>query len=194
MPGATTQTFTVSLGPSKGGLLPTPGLTAQLRDIDGVVTGSAVTTGFVDLGGGNYSWTGSIPDKFRGSVSFAVVGGSSVLGVVPINPEEIDLITEIHSAVTYGSGGVLVDHNYGGTDALRYVSPDNQGIAFAEIKAFASSDYAAGNRSGAYVQGRTQTGSDGRWKTPLALSAGSYKLVFSLPGRYGPDVHSLTVT
>src|SRR5947199_280344 len=44
---------------------------AQLVDTIGVNTGSAVTTGFVALGGGQYQWTGTIPPAFRGSVVFS---------------------------------------------------------------------------------------------------------------------------
>lgn len=56
---------------------------AQLLDTAGSNVGSAVTTGFVHLGTGNYSWVyASFPDGFRGTVRFT----SSPTGLVRYAP------------------------------------------------------------------------------------------------------------
>ena len=47
-----------------------------------------------------------------------------------------------------GSGSVAVDHNYGGADALRYVTQNGAGIEDAVVRAYLSSEYSQGNRGG----------------------------------------------
>lgn len=103
-------------------------------------------------------------------------------------------VTAARASELYGGGAVLVDHDYGAADALRYVTPASEPIAAAEIRAFLAEDYAAGRRGTAYVVGRTTTKTDGRWRTPMFLDAGAYTLVFHKPKAYGPNVVELTVT
>jgi hypothetical protein len=71
-----------------------------------------------------------------------------------------------------GNGDVAVDHDYGGTDALRFTLDDASPIDDALVTAYA----------GNVANGQTRTGSDGRWISPLMLDAGSYSIVFSKPG------------
>lgn len=49
---------------------------AQLLNTDGTSNGSSVSTGFVNIGAGNYSWTGTIPASFQGTVKFTSAGSS----------------------------------------------------------------------------------------------------------------------
>lgn len=194
MPGSTTQVFTISLGPNRTGLVASPGLVAQLRDQSGSAIGGPVTTGFGELGGGNYRWTATIPEGFRGTVDFKLFGGAAPLVALPINPEELEYIRDIRDSIGAGTGATLVDHDYGTIDALRYVDPSGNGIAFAEVKAIRTSDYQAGRRSNSYVKGRIVTDSDGRWQNPMNLFADTYTMIFYLPGAFGPDTRQVTVT
>ena len=92
-----------------------------------------------------------------------------------------------------GVGARSVDHNYGGTDALRYVAPGGAGIAGASIWAFNASDYSAGHTSAGFVIATATTGSDGRWLAPMMLNAGSYTLLFFKIGSFATTVQPLTV-
>jgi len=64
-------------------------LSAQLVNTTGANVGSAVTTGFVDLGGGMYLWHyAAFPDGHRGAVKFS--SGGVLKAIAPINPEEAE--------------------------------------------------------------------------------------------------------
>jgi hypothetical protein len=64
-------------------------LQAQLVDITGVNVGSVVTTGFVEIGLGNYLWTyDQFPDNFGGGVIFSQISGP-LLAFTSINPIQI---------------------------------------------------------------------------------------------------------
>ena len=71
---------------------------------------------------------------------------------------------------TTGTGITPVNHDTGGTDALRYLAPDSSPVDGGGIVAFLKSSYDAGNF--ALPLGSTETRSDGRWKAPLMLDAG----------------------
>ena len=85
---------------------------------------------------------------------------------------------------------VLVNENYGGTDALRYVTPGGDPIVGAQIRLYLQSDYVA-NRLTAPV-GVTVTNQFGRWTNPLLVLPGyTYVVTFLQPGMYGPDTRTL---
>jgi hypothetical protein len=93
-----------------------------------------------------------------------------------------------------GTGDVLVDHDYGGTDALRVLEPGTEAsIGGVDIQAFLTEDYAAGRRSAAHRKGRTSSKADGRWQNPISLDQDDYTLVFSKAGLYSTRTVSLTV-
>ena len=86
-----TATIGIHLGSTRTGLV----LSAQLKDTAGANVGTAVTAGFVELGGGDYQWTyASFPDGFRGSAVFTA--GAVHQATASINPE--DFATAITSA------------------------------------------------------------------------------------------------
>ena len=73
---------------------------AQLIDTTGANVGSAVGTGFVDVGNGFYQWHyAAIPDAHRGGVKFYRLADSIVLAVASINPEEAEYTDSKISAV-----------------------------------------------------------------------------------------------
>lgn len=108
----------------------------------------------------------------------------------------IDL-TPLTSAAVYGTGTVLVDHDYGGTDNLRYTTREGSSINGAQVQAFLTADYDAGNRAANFVAGQIITNAEGRWPTPMALEPGDYTLVYFKRsvggGGYGPDTKEITV-
>lgn len=66
-------------------------LEAQLIDTVGASVGSAVTSGFVEVGLGNYLWTyAAFPDGFRGGVKFQLTGGGTLQAFVAVNPQDAE--------------------------------------------------------------------------------------------------------
>jgi hypothetical protein len=105
---AYTLTIGLALGSSQTGLT----LTAQLVDTTGANVGSAVTTGFVELGVGNYTWTyASFPDDFRGAIKFS--SGATLKAIAAVNPQEAEY-TDAKISTRLGTG-------YAGT--ITYTGP-----------------------------------------------------------------------
>ena len=84
-----TLDFALSLGSGKAGLAD---LRAQLVDTGGASVGAAVSTGFVEIGAGNYLWHyAAIPDSHRGGVKFySNATPATVLAFGALNPEEAE--------------------------------------------------------------------------------------------------------
>ena len=84
-----TLDFALALGSGKAGLAD---LRAQLVDTGGANVGSAVSTGFVEIGAGNYLWHyAAIPDSHRGGVAFySNATPATVLAFGAVNPEEAE--------------------------------------------------------------------------------------------------------
>jgi hypothetical protein len=177
-------TKTISLGSANTGLT----LAAQLYTSAGGTSGGPISTGFVEIGGGVYLWTGTIPDDFQGIVKFttgAIVvaasinttddpgnaGGSATgSGLYPIN----------HSGGTgLASATATIDGVASSTDCLRYLKPDATGAYGLTVNAYLKSDYDALTRT---PVGTTTTGSDGRWLAPLMLNSGTYYVISNDPG------------
>jgi hypothetical protein len=91
---AYTLDFAIALSASKAGL---SDLRAQLVDTAGADVGSAISTGFAEIGSGNYLWhCTTIPDAHRGGVKFYSLAASTViLAFAAINPEEAERVADI---------------------------------------------------------------------------------------------------
>jgi hypothetical protein len=112
-----TLDISLALGTSKAGLTD---LRAQLVDTAGANVGSAVSSGFSDMGQGNYLWHyASFPDGHRGGVKFySNAAPSTTLAFAAINPEEAEnvdtkvseLVASVwsHATRTLTSFGTLV--------------------------------------------------------------------------------------
>jgi len=87
---------------------------------------------------------------------------------------------------------MVINHDYGGKDALAYQTAGGQGVPGADVRVFCKSDYDDGKRSREFIVARTRTGAGGRWTHPVSLPPGQYVLVFSAP-KWGPDARELTV-
>lgn len=80
-----------------------------------------------------------------------------------------------------GAGPVVVDHNTGGADNLRYTY-SGAGVSGGTVRAYLQSEFLAGTYN---LLDQTTTGSDGRWALPMYLTAGNtYVLIFDKPGIY----------
>ena len=111
---SSTICISLGLGSSKTGL----SLQAQIVDFANIPVGGLVTTGFSEIGSGNYMWNYSLfPDSFRGGVKFYDQSSQSVvLSFVALNPvdfqttsgDDIKIIIG-HSDLTGISTGVLGD-------------------------------------------------------------------------------------
>lgn len=131
-----------------------------------------------DLGGGMLKLSLPVSTFALGStVAFTLchqAGGSSAPG-----DDRVYTTTARHWGRVRedGDSGTPVDHNTGGTDALRFTTEDGDGIA-GTVRAYVASDYAA-DPAAAMLRGRTKTGDDGRWLGPIYLTAGvAHRLTF----------------
>jgi hypothetical protein len=104
----------------------------------------------------------------------------------PIQIDDLDGLT--------GSGAVEVDHDYGGTDNLRYVTSSGIGIDGATVYAFLKEDYDAGHRSATHARARSLTNVDGRWAAPMMLDPAWYVMYFYKQNAWGPDTATIQVT
>jgi len=93
-----------------------------------------------------------------------------------------------------GTGAVMVNHDYGGTDNLRYVGPNGSGIENGSIICYLKEDYDAERRSRGFIIAETRTNVDGRWTREMYLTPGDYTLVFFKSGEYSPTVKEITVS
>ena len=79
-----------------------------------------------------------------------------------------------------------VDHNYGGIDALQFVTESGAAIPEAQIRIFRRPDFDAGRRDVPLFIVETRI--DGRWKRPVYLEPGmSYTLLFDKPSAFSSD-------
>lgn len=186
---------TVSFGGSKAGLL-TVGYT--LFNPNGSVNTTRTTAGIVSLGDGQYAAMVTYPDGFRGYIQWDT-GEVELLSVsAAVNPEEAENdkleLAKLNALPTTGDGAVPVNHNYGGTDALRYVTSSGAGIGDASVRAYLAVDYTAGHTEPSFVIATTTTGADGRWRQTLMLDTATYTFVFYKLQQFGPDTATIVVS
>lgn len=112
-------------------------------------------------------------------------GGSAYTGTQVVSPG-----VDITNLPADGDGKVLVNHNSGGADNLRYVY-QGSGVDGGIIRAYLTAEYVAGNYA---LRGHAATKTDGRWESPMYLSPGAYTFTLEKPGVYGVSVATLTVT
>jgi hypothetical protein len=93
-----------------------------------------------------------------------------------------------------GTGSVLVDHNYGGTDALTYQTATGLKIDNGVIWVFLSVDYVAGRTAAQYLVATSGTDVNGHWTHPVLLDPGAYTLLFFKQGQYDPTRQDITVS
>ncbi len=101
------HTFSIGLGIAQTGLT----LHAQLQAA-GVNVGSSITTGFTEIGAGNYELLASIPGDFRGSI-IIFNAANDVMTSGDINPpgDVLDLSVSGHSAGSVGAALARIGAN-----------------------------------------------------------------------------------
>jgi hypothetical protein len=134
---AYTSTFSMALGASKAGLT----LAAQIMDTTGANVGSEITAGFVEIGGGAYMLTASIPDSHRGGLKVYQSGvPATILAFAAINPEELEpetgggaitftyTLTSSVDAVPIADADVWVTSDLAGTNILASGKTNQNGV------------------------------------------------------------------
>lgn len=115
-----TLDYSIALGPGMTGLT----LAAQLVNTSGASVGSEVTTGFTEIGDGNYLWHyTAFPDGHRGGVKFYEDGApGTILAFAAINPEEAEYTDDYISDIAAGAGTIFpagaINFTYTITDSV----------------------------------------------------------------------------
>ena len=135
------------------------------------------------------SWRG-VP--LVNSVTMNLAAYTDAIYGVAINSDSRDTIAA--ELPTSGTGSIAVDHNYGGDDALTYVTREGCGVLGGTITAFRKTVYDDGLRGPEHAVAATTTLADGRWSYALKLDAGDYVLVAEKFGEFGPTVTVITVS
>ena len=86
-----TVTLPINLGDGNTGIT----LTGQLVTTSGVASGDAISTGFIEIGGGYYLLTTTIVNGFRGGLK--ILSGVTLMAFFAINPEEIEYLAGINT-------------------------------------------------------------------------------------------------
>jgi hypothetical protein len=87
---------------------------------------------------------------------------------------------------------IQVNHDTPFNDNLRYVKPNGDPVASANVYIFKESEYVADKLDNAI--GFTTTDPSGRWVAPIPVDAGySYVVIFFLKNKYGPDKVTITL-
>jgi hypothetical protein len=163
----------------------------QLFNVNGSPNGTRLTAGIQVLGQGQYGAQVSLPSGFRGRIQWDT--GEQVPAIVSasVNPEEFEAINLLP---TIGDGAVMVTQDYGGPGSMTTEDPNGVPIQGASVRAYLSSDYAAGHTAEAYIKGQTFTDINGNWSKPLMLAPGTYTIVFYKLNEFGPNVTTIVVS
>lgn len=164
-------------------------LKAQLQQSDGTPIGDPITTGYreVSAGSGDFVWSVTFPDETQRVVVVFMKTDDTYIGKAVFNPSPV----VSGGGGGTGSGDILVDHNYGGADAMRVF--DDQGVPVdnAEIRAYVAADLSSGIIDSKPPS--TMTGSDGRWIESLSLDPDNYTITVYNPITKRIKSFSLTV-
>lgn len=137
------------------------------------------------LGGGSSTITG-VGAEVAGNIGVIVDGYAVGQDPATILTHSSSYLAAIAAQVSGGgTGPIAINQNTGGTDNLRYVDSEGNGIANANILIYLSTNW-PGNPS--QVIANSVTGSDGRWLTPCYVDHGTYVAVFFKVQSDGPDV------
>ncbi len=128
------------------------------------------------------------------SEEYATIANQQLIMGVGFNPDTDSLVQIRIATIPQGKGTVVVDHNYGGPEALAYKTSSGQGIDNAVIQAFREVDWNAGRRDARYIVASSRTNIHGHWEMPMLLDPATYVLLFCKQGSFGPDTTVVTVS
>lgn len=124
---------------------------------------------------------------FRVQVTLA---DGEILDAVDWSPFDLNLGGVAEPAQPVFTETTALNHDYGLTDALRYMTPGGSPIANAHIRVYYQTDYVAGNL--ATPVGTSTTKADGRWVNTLMVRPGfTYVVQFQKPNEFGPDIATI---
>ena len=87
---------------------------------------------------------------------------------------------------------ILLSHDTTSNDAYRYVAPNGDPIASADVYVFKKSEYSSDRLDLAI--GKTITDPQGRWVAPIPVPAGdTYTILFFKSSEFGPDTSDVVV-
>lgn len=87
--------FSLSFGSGRAGIL--SDLRAQLIDTTGSNVGGVISSGFIEVGTGNYAFLASIPTSHRGGLTFYRNSNNEILAYASINPEDDEFASTINA-------------------------------------------------------------------------------------------------
>jgi len=96
-----------------------------------------------------------------------------------------EILTAIDDLPVGGGGGgiTVVNHDYGGSNALQIVDQaDDSPIENVNIYFFLKSDYIAGNTGSSNVKGWSMSDVNGQWSWSCYLDPATYYMVLDAPG------------
>jgi hypothetical protein len=144
--------------------------------------------------GGTIYWTGSaesfpLASSTASAASVAMSGGNVNVNIAQWNGTAVSLnggLPNVNSG-NAGSGGgpIAINQNTGGTDNLRYVDGNGNGVEGAQVLIYLATNWPSQPN---LVQATATTGPDGRWVSPTYVQSGTYVAVFTKIGADGPDV------
>ena len=99
------MTYQLTLGVVLGAGKPNSTLFARVLDTAGSPVSPEISSGFVNIGAGNYTLTTNIPAAHRGSIKFYETGSAtSPLAIIAINPEAAEFLDQKISLIAGQSG------------------------------------------------------------------------------------------
>jgi hypothetical protein len=146
---------------------------------------------FIELEPKKYSITRSLNSFLDGTYTITVyrlVDGIEVRSGLPFTMHVLN--NKQDRGVLYNK--IQVNHDTPFNDNLRYVKPNGDPVASANVYIFKESEYVADKLDNAI--GFTTTDPSGRWVAPIPVDAGySYVVIFFLKNKYGPDKVTITL-
>ena len=128
-------------------------------------------------------------------VELTLIPHNDIVYQIPVDEWSYDPTnTDTEALPVTGTGCITVNHDYPTDESMTYVTGDCCAIEGANIWVFTKVDWDNGARSLAHAVATSITTTGGRWAYAVMLDPGDYVVRLELPGRYGPDTVSLTVT
>lgn len=128
-------------------------------------------------------------------VELSLIPHNDIVYQIPVDEWSYDPTdTDAESLPTTGTGCITVDHDYPTNENMTYTTGDCCAIEGANVWVFTKEDWDNGDRALSNAVATSVTTTGGRWAYAVLLDPGAYVVRFELPGRYGPDTVSLTVT
>lgn len=178
---AYTAIILVQLGSTDTGLT----LSAKLYDSSNVQQGSTITTGFTELGNGEYQWVVSLDDSFRGTARF-YSGGSTYQTSLPINGSLYYLVAIKGRTDLIGSAEVEFSNPLVQEQSFTIVRGDDYSSALGNMPTYTNEDWP--DLTGATVEFRCKHRYTGTYIDPIECEASGTTIAIPLPTEVTEDL------